>query len=58
MKTNIDLSRPTEFREMCARIMGTLSGCVKPTMYESSQANKKTKKKKKNIYIYIYIYNI
>jgi len=34
MKTNIDLSRPTEFREMCARIMGTLSGCVKPTMYE------------------------
>ncbi|KAL6602392.1 ARM repeat-containing protein [Neocallimastix californiae] len=35
MKTNIDLSRPTEFREMCARIMGTLSGCVKPTILET-----------------------
>jgi len=33
MKSNIDLSKPTEFREMCARIMGTLSGYVNPTTY-------------------------
>ena len=33
MKSNIDLSKPIEFREMCARIMGTLSGYVDSTTY-------------------------
>ncbi len=33
MKSNIDLSKPIEFREMCARIMGTLSGHVDATTY-------------------------
>ncbi|ORX42459.1 ARM repeat-containing protein [Piromyces finnis] len=35
MKSNIDLSKPTEFREMCARIMGTLSGYVNSSTLET-----------------------
>ncbi|ORX82025.1 ARM repeat-containing protein [Anaeromyces robustus] len=35
MKSNIDLSKPTEFRIMCARIMGTLSGYVNSTTLET-----------------------